>query len=50
MSRKNLGFTSKYKNQYASIVGVFNYEGANKELKEVIEIGNKNRNTFYERI
>ena len=50
MNRKNLGYTAKHINQYASIIGIFNYEGANKELKDLQEIATKNRQIFYERI
>ena len=50
MNRRNLGFTAKHRNQYASIVGIFNYEGANKEYKDLQEIAIKNRQSFYQRI
>ena len=50
MSRSSLGFITKFAGQKASVVGIFNFQGANDEFNHLVEIANTNRLEFYKRI
>ena len=49
-NRNYLGRITKGFGNKASIVGIFNYQGANKEFETLISLTSQNRELFYERL
>ena len=50
MQRNQLGYITKFPGQNASVVGIFNYQGANEEYGKLIDIATANRLEFYDKI
>jgi len=45
-----LGFVSKFQGQQASILGIFNFQGANEEFSAVVAKSRELRESFYKQL
>mmetsp|Transcript_17626 Transcript_17626/g.29769 ORF Transcript_17626/g.29769 Transcript_17626/m.29769 type:complete len:125 (+) Transcript_17626:1246-1620(+) len=48
MNRRQLGCLTKFKGSFASVIGIFNYQGAIDEFNNVVSINQQSRDRFYE--
>ena len=50
LTRYKLGYVGKFQGQQASILGVFNFQGANEEFGALVNKGRELRDEFYRQI
>ena len=50
MTRQQLGTVCKYRGEKASVVGIFNFQGANDEFNNLVKMNQQNRTQFYQKL
>lgn len=50
LNRFKLGYVTKFQGQHASIVGIFNFQGANDEFNHLKQVTQELRESFYQQL